>query len=313
MSAHKLVSIGLVALGVSLLVMMLFEVDLGAVSIIKHQPLQLAPISEFPVVPVSPSEQQSFVDGLTATSLYVKDVQSGSTLLQKNPDQVVYPASTVKMMTALVALDQYQLDQTLKVSRQAFSNGSSLGLGLGQEFTVSSLLRALLIPSANDAAFVLADSHPLGYDGFVVNMNAKAHELGMNHTTFTNPSGLDDPTQQTTVRDMTILATQLVKDGYLKEVVGLKNDIITDVTGVHRYPLYTTNQLLGRFDVVGIKTGTTELANEALITLMEKDGHQLIVTLLNSQDRYTDTTRVLTWIEDQMVWQNFAAEADREN
>ncbi len=241
---------------------------------------------------------------LTADSAYVMDRQSGSVLFQKNADQAHYPASTAKMMTALVVRQLYPLDKVLTVGEEAFATGSTVHFHVGEQITVHELLKALLIPSGNDAAFVFANNHPQGYEGFVHDMNQKAAELHLTKTIFKNPSGLDDQTQLTTARDLAILANELMKDPILREVVGTRQTTIHDVTGQYAHQLNTTQELLGVVDgVVGVKTGTTEFAGENLITEIDRNGHQVIVVVLGSKSRFTETTWLINWLFAHYQWE----------
>jgi D-alanyl-D-alanine carboxypeptidase (penicillin-binding protein 5/6) len=242
----------------------------------------------------------------TASGIYVMDRQSGSILFQKNPQEQKYPASTAKMMTALVARKFYALDQELTVREEAFATGSSAHFKLGERLTVKTLLAALLIPSGNDAAFVLANNHPGGYDGFVAAMNARAHELHLDNTMFKNPSGLDSDSQESTARDLAILANEVMKDPLLRDIVGTKQVTLTDVTGKLTHRVITTQELLGVVDgVVGIKTGTTQFAGENLVTEVDRDGHQVIFVVLGSKDRFSETRQLIDWVFGRYSWQRF--------
>jgi D-alanyl-D-alanine carboxypeptidase (penicillin-binding protein 5/6) len=241
---------------------------------------------------------------VTARSIYVADEASGAILLTKNAYQPVAPASTTKLMTALVAMKIYRPGQVFTVQEEAYTVGNTVDFVEGEQISLENLLHALLIMSGNDAAFVLANNHPQGYTGFVVEMNQLAEELNLELTHFENPSGLDQPTHLLTARDLAILAREVMRQPLLKDIVGTQSDIIADVTGQHQHYLYTTNSLLGREPgVVGVKTGTTLQAGETLITQREKDGHTLLIVILGSEDRYQDTKTILQWIDQSFDWQ----------
>jgi D-alanyl-D-alanine carboxypeptidase (penicillin-binding protein 5/6) len=249
------------------------------------------------------------LNNLTASSVYVMDFDSGSILLQKKPAEARYPASTVKMMTALTVRKIYNLDDVITVQEEAFTTGTTAGLQLGEQFKIRDLLKALLIPSGNDAAFVLANHHPLGYSGFIAAMNNLAKEIHLKDTTFQNPSGLDKEAQTSTARDLAILAKEVMKDDILREIVGTKQGSITDLTQGTTHTFTNTHELLGMVDgVVGIKTGTTEFAGENLITEVDRDGKSVIIVVLGSKDRFQDTRNIIDWVFSHYSWEEMKRE-----
>lgn len=272
----------------------------------KKPQLQLQSLSPMPYISQPVGDRQQFLDKMTASSIYVFDVESGSTLLSKQPDLSSYPASTVKLMTALVAQQQYQGDDVFEVTREAFSTGNVAGLTMGDKFAVKDLIKAVLVSSGNDAAFVLADNHPLGYEGFVLNMNSLAQELKLKDSTFKNPSGLDAEGQLLTAHDLTVLARAVLNDPFLRRVVAFERTQISDVMGQNNYLLESTNELLGKKNVVGMKTGTTPLAEEALVTLVDREDSLVIITLLGSQDRFGETEQIIDWLESNLEWRELS-------
>ncbi|MFZ5376140.1 MAG: D-alanyl-D-alanine carboxypeptidase family protein [Patescibacteria group bacterium] len=243
---------------------------------------------------------------VSAQAVYVSDFDSGSVLWQKNANQDLYPASTTKIMTALVARQVYQLDQVLMVPPEIKNQGNGMGLKKGEQVLVRDLLAGLLIPSGNDAAYVLATQYAGGYETYVNLMNEKALVLGLEHTTFANPSGLDDFRQLTTARDLAILARELLKDQFLSELVSTKEKTVTDVSGKNNHLLVNTNQLLGVDQtILGVKTGTTPHAGEVLVTLVDRNGHKILIALMASRDRYQDTKIIIDWIYSNYQWFSF--------
>jgi D-alanyl-D-alanine carboxypeptidase (penicillin-binding protein 5/6) len=255
-------------------------------------------------VPTSAQAQElqwSYVSTLSAQAVYVMDVASAAPLLIKEPMQPLFPASTTKLLTALTALKTYPLDHYLTVKEEAFTQGTTMHLELGEQISVRELLYGLLISSGNDAAFVLANNHPEGYDGFVIAMNQLAQELHLDHTTFTNPSGLDHPGHHTSARDLAILSREVMKEPLLQEIVGTKIYTTTGPLGELRHELVNTHALLGVVPgVKGVKTGTTEGAGQVLITQVERENHEVLIVIMGSQDRYGETRRIIEWI-----WQNY--------
>ena len=147
----------------------------------------------------------------SAQSIYAVDLDSSVVLYEKNPDEKVYPASTAKIVTALVAMDNYQLEDILNTG-QFKTIGQKMGLVWYENISFENLLYGLLIHSGNDAAEVLALNYANGREGFVSAMNAKAKELNANNTNFKNPSGLDDFDQYTTARDLVNIAQVAMKN-----------------------------------------------------------------------------------------------------
>jgi len=255
-------------------------------------------------VPVLKSNQ-FFLDDLTlsASSVYAIDLSSMTVLYEKDSQKSLYPASTSKMMTALVALDTFSLEEELTVGKEATVSGNKLSLKEGDLISVKDLLAALLIFSANDSAYVLANNDDLGADNFIKKMNEKALDLGLKQTHFVNPAGFDEDGQLSTARDLSIIARELLQHEQLKQLVATPYKQIIGQNW--SYDLYNSNQLLGQIQgVSGVKTGTTELAGEVLVTLIERDGHQILITLMNSQDRYQDTSKLIAWILNNYEWKS---------
>lgn len=276
---------------------------LGQTGINSPVEIDLSDVAFVPFTTTSLADQADFLATVSAEAVYVSDESSGAVLLQKNSAAAIAPASTTKLMTALVARNRYQLDDIVTVRQEAFTEGNTMGLQIGEQITVQNLLYGLLISSGNDAAFALANHHPLGYDGFIAEMNVLADQLYLDQTSFQNPSGLDQDQHQTTARDLTILAREVMKDPLLRSIVGTQLDVVSDISGQSKHSLYNTHALLGvEPGVVGIKTGTTFQAGQALVTQVEKNDQPIIITVLRSQDRYADTRQIINWITTHYSW-----------
>lgn len=230
------------------------------------------------------------------------DSDSNVTLFEKNADQPLYPASTTKIMTALVGLDYYNLNQTLTVL-DSNVEGQKMGLMVGEQMTFENLLNGLLIYSANDAAIAIADNYPGGRENFVAAMNAKAQSLHLENSHFANPIGLDDPNQVTTARDMVRVAEVAMQNPTFASIVGTKIKTISDVTGKFNYSVKNVNELLGQDGVIGVKTGWTEGARENLVTDVDQNGHNIYIALLGSGDRFGETKELIDWIYGNYNWQ----------
>lgn len=243
------------------------------------------------------------IKNLSSRSVYIYDVDSDTTLFEKNGELLLLPASTTKIMTALVAREEYNLDDILTVPDVSEIEGFRVGLFDGEQLQVRELLKAALIQSSNDAAYVLAINHPSGLSGFVDLMNKKAVNLGLRSTLFENPAGFDNETQKSSARDLVIMSKEFMNDEFLKSIVSTKEDTITDSTGEYTHSLYNTHQLLGSDpSVVGIKTGTTDGANQVLVTQFNREGHNIIVVIMGSDDRYLETSQLIDWVFDEFIW-----------
>lgn len=231
------------------------------------------------------------------------DADSGVILYQKGADNQLYPASTTKIITALVGIDYYRASEVLTVVNPNVE-GQKMGLVKGEQLTFDTLLNGLLIYSANDSAMTLADNYPGGRDAFIDAMNAKAQGLHLDHSHFANPVGLDDPAQVTTARDMVRVAQVAMQNPYFAKIVGTKEKVLADVSGKLTYDLTNVNQLLGTIPgVIGVKTGYTEGARENLVTDVNRSGHDVFIALLGSEDRFGETTELINWIYGNYVWQ----------
>jgi D-alanyl-D-alanine carboxypeptidase len=239
---------------------------------------------------------------VSAEGVVVQDVNSGVVLYKRNEQMLLSPASTTKILTALVALDIYDLDDVLTVKTH-LTDGQMMGLLIGEKMTVENLLYGALIESGNDAAWTLADDYPGGVSAFVQAMNQKAKALHLEHSTFTNPVGYDDPNHKMTPMDLTRLASIALSNKTIVKMVAIPQITISDVTHTYYHPLKNVNELLGKIPgVAGIKTGWTEVAGENLVTFIDRDSHKIVVVVLHSKDRFGDTTKLIDWIFLNYTW-----------
>lgn len=248
---------------------------------------------------------------LTATAAAVLDRDSGVFLLEKNPHKRLLPASTVKIMTALVVLDHYSLNSVLLVS-QVKDEGQTMELKENEMITVEGLLYGLLVSSANDAARVLASNYPGGQEEFVKKMNLKAQELGMKDTYFANSNGLEGEADRvlpgadsyTCAWDLAIMADYALRNETFAKMVATKQLVVKDPLGIHYHPLYNLNELLWkRPEVFGVKTGWTEDARECLVTYAMVKEKKLITVVLGSEDRFGESEQLINWVENNFSWE----------
>lgn len=265
------------------------------------------------VVPIIRNEfeatRSSAIEAVTAAHFQVTDLTSGEVLLEKNATSSAFPASTTKMMTALVAREVFGLEDLLVITPEAIAEDNLLKFRVGEKILAGDLIKSLLINSSNESAEALALNYSGGKVGFVDLMNKKARDIHLTKSLFINPAGFDHENIYSTARDLTILARELLKDEWLKSVVATKTTVITESTasGEIKYPnqhyLYNTNQLLFELpEVTGVKTGTTDGAGQVLVALVEKDGHQILFVVMGSEDRYQDTKYLINWVDQAFDW-----------
>lgn len=303
-SFARLVSVGLVISGIALLVFQLRSGQLlkPLAQTKLQESVSLLTPAAVPVLSETALPDQ-FIASLSAEVVYAMDVQSASILLSRQPNKAIYPASTTKLMTVLVAMETYAPERVLQVTPEALVPGTALGLQPGEQLTVRDLLSAVLMVSANDAATVLATSYPGGIPQFTARMNQLAMELQLHHTTFSNPSGLDDDDQQTTARELALLAREVMARPVLASIVSQPQARITEAIGLRQYVLTSTNRLLTEdSSFVGVKTGTTERAGEVLVSQYQSPDHTVLIVVAGSDDRYRDTRLIKNWIESHYTW-----------
>lgn len=253
--------------------------------------------SVFKMNPV-PVLRSIYYPTISAAGVYVVDLPSFTPILERNAHEKLLPASTAKIITALVALDVYRPDDIVTVKR-SLDEGQVMGLVAQEKITVENLLYGILVHSGNDAAYALADN--FGFEKFVALMNKKVQSLHMKDTHFTNPAGLDDFNEHTSPFDLALAGRALLQNSLLKKIVATKDITIADVDYQYFHRLSNVNKLLGEIQGVGgLKTGYTENAGENLVSFYKKNGHQYIVVIMKSLDRFADTTNVINWINSNI-------------
>jgi len=256
--------------------------------------------TNFPLTAVFKGTDQFPV--LSAQSVLAVDLDSDTILYEKNPQELLFPASTTKIMTAMISLDYFSLDEIVRVGDISVE-GQKMKLLAGEEIKVSDLIFGLLVFSANDAAEVLAQSYPGGRNSFVRAMNLRAVDIGLENTHFNNPTGLDEDGHVSTAKDLITAASLAMDNRFFREVVSTKEKVVTSVDGKIVHKLVNLNELVGEVDgVMGVKTGWTENARENLITYLERDDRKIIIAILGSQDRFGETKELINWIFLNYEW-----------
>lgn len=233
---------------------------------------------------------------ITAAAVILVDAETGAVLYEKNSDAQRAPASTTKLLTAVLALENLQMDQEITVPPEAQTSGSNMGLKPGQIVTVETLLYGLLLSSGNDAAVTLAIAISGTVEAFAQKMNEKAQALGMLNSHFVTASGLDAEGHYVTVRDMSILARYAYSIEELRTIMATEEKTLYTVDKSVSYQLENTNLLIHtpRLDgngepytgasylyeyATGMKTGSTRNSDGCLVASAEKDGQKLIALI----------------------------------
>jgi len=242
---------------------------------------------------------------VSAKSVVVQDLTSGVYVYKRNSTEKLAPASTTKVISALVVLDTMNLDDVVTVG-PIMHDGQVMGLVEGERITVENLLYGMLIQSGNDAGYALAAYYPGGLEAFVGAMNNKARDLHLSNSHFANPVGYDDPNHYMTAEDLSRLADVALSNKTIAKMVGIPQITVSDVTHTYFHKLSNVNQLLGKIPgVAGIKTGWTEEAGENLVTLIERNGRRVIIVVLKSADRFNDTITLINWTFANIEWQTY--------
>lgn len=248
------------------------------------------------------------IEDLTIPAPSAISVQIGTSpdkiLFKKNEEKKLPVASLTKLMTALVVLDNYNLDQKIVIDQEAMAQeGDQGGLKLGETFSVKDLLYIALMESSNRAAYALSEL--IGTDNFIILMNDKAVKMGLANTHFQDATGLDSASYST-AKDLATLSEYLFKNYPLfKKIINLKEYDLYLPDGTLHHTLINTNSLLGQNNIIGGKTGYT---NEALGCFMAVqngigNGNYIINVVLGSQDRFTEMQNIINWVNSAYQWQ----------
>lgn len=229
------------------------------------------------------------------------DRNTNAVLYGKNENQKRKMASTTKIMTATIIIENCNLNETVEISKKAAGTGGSrLGLKAGDKITIRDLLYGLMMRSGNDSAIALAEYAGGSIEGFAEKMNQKASDLGLNNTHFETPHGLDSDEHYTTAYELALLSNYALNNKIFAQIVGTKEYTIT----INGYPkqLSNTNELLGNLDgVYGIKTGFTNGANRCLVTACKRNNMDIICVVLGADTknfRTQDSVKLINYIFD---------------
>ena len=250
-----------------------------------------------------PGLKNNLIPYISAQGAIVIDKDSQVPLVEINPTLRFSPASTTKIMTFLVALEYFNLNDELEIQTNNVE-GSVLGFGKGEKFTFEDLAYAMMLPSSNDATLAIAENYLGGEEAFVLRMNEKAQELGLQNTKFADPVGLLDEQDYTTPLDLARLTSIALNNSEFAKIVSTQNKEITNTLG-KKYKLDNLNILLDLPGVNGVKTGFTEGAGQVLVTSKNIPGinKDIIIVVMQSSDRFGDTQLLLNFLENNISYQ----------
>jgi len=216
------------------------------------------------------------------------EASTGRILYAKNPNLKLPPASTTKLMTSIIAIEELNPANVVKISKHTCQVAPlKAGFKEGDEITVETLLYAALMKSANDAAVALAEAVAGSEENFVYLMNRKAEAIGLKDTKFINPHGLPGPDQHTTAFDLSVMLRYALRYPKLKEIIGTRETEVSTVKGNDLF-LKNTNRLLWSDEgLIGGKTGYTRQARHCFVCAAEREKDTVIVAILGSPSRAT--------------------------
>jgi D-alanyl-D-alanine carboxypeptidase (penicillin-binding protein 5/6) len=234
---------------------------------------------------------------VSASSAVVMDQQTGQVLWAKNPDWKRPMASLTKIMTAILILENCDLDDTVTISREAACTpGSSMNLRAGTTYQVRDLLYGLMLLSGNDAAAALAEHSGGRIDEFVAMMNKKALLLGATNTNFANPHGLPDEKHYSTAHDLALLTRSSLAIPEFAALVASDQAVIPDPMDAAHLSIYNKNRLLWEFEGAnGVKTGYTLKAGRCLVASATRYGRQVVAVILDAPRLWEDAVTLLNY------------------
>jgi D-alanyl-D-alanine carboxypeptidase len=233
---------------------------------------------------------------LSAQSAVLVDINSGKILYEKNSSKEMRIASVVKILTAVVALEHKNLNEEIFITEKAASIGeNTMNITSGEVYTLEELLYGMMLNSGNDAAYAIAEGVAGSVKTFVLWMNMKAEELGMNDTKIFDPSGLDDRNYSTAIDLVKLSKYAMEKEDFRKIVSTSELTLDRSLKHKHLYLENQTNLLTTYPGVGGIKTGYTEEAGYCLVTYAKNEGVELVGVVLKSENRKIDMLFLLDY------------------
>lgn len=251
------------------------------------------------------------------------DKDTSKILYSKNANQKMYPASTTKILTAILAIEHFSLDEKLTASYEAVmsipSGYSNAAIQVGESLTVKELLEVFLVHSANEAGYILAENISGSFSDFAELMNKKSLEIGCKHTHFTNPSGLHDENHYSTAYDLSLIARYCMNNETFRSLVSMTSCTIAPTDKYDERYFKNTNEMLNsksqyyNENIIGIKTGYTSQAQNCLISGFKKGNMELISVVLGApasvgengvSGKYTDTQTLFDYGIENYSYKN---------
>ncbi len=241
---------------------------------------------------------------IRADSAILIDIESQTVLFEKNTEEAMHPASTTKLLTALLVSELGNLSDTVTVSKKAaYTPGSSMGLHTDDRLPLEDLLAGLMIKSGNDAAVAIAEHMAGSVANFSWLMNTRSLGLGNTSSHFVNPHGLTAKDHYVSVADLARISLAVFDDSVIRRFAATKNQTIFFDRGqdgdLDRLPLTNTNRLLRYYWVDGLKTGTTSAAGQCLVSSGKQGNQHLLAIVLDSPNRWNESYTLLNWGFDE--------------
>jgi D-alanyl-D-alanine carboxypeptidase len=243
----------------------------------------------------SAPEIPDLAPGAKAAILF--DATSGRVLYEKNADNEMLIASLTKIMTAILAIENGKMDELVTVGPHAVGvDGSSIYLKQGEKIPLGTLVYGLMLRSGNDAAIAIAEHIGGSVEGFVYMMNEKLAYLGLEHTHFANPHGLDQSGHYSSAKDLAVLTAYALKNPIFQQIVKTEVKTVPWPGEKWQRKFYNKNKMLRFYKWAdGVKTGFTKKARRTLVSSATKEGHQLITVTLNDGDDWRDSMMMLEY------------------
>lgn len=264
----------------------------------------LLPVSETSYLPVRDFNVPELV--LEAKAVMLFDVRSGRSLYSKNPNQRLPIASITKLMSALVVLDNLNLNNIFTVPAEDINvDGKGADFYKNEQLLGADLFKIMLIKSSNDAALAFATAAQKAGIDFVAKMNEKAQTIGMANTKFADPAGLNDQDAFSTASDLVKLVRYAARNDLISQTLMTGSATVTSIDGRAVHSLVNTNQLLGQ--IPGIVMGKTGYTDNALGTMALEvginDGRDIIISVvLSAKDRFSETEKLIQWSKTAYSW-----------
>lgn len=253
---------------------------------------------------------------VTAKSWILYDADAGAVLASSNADEERAMASTTKIMTCLLALKHGNLDDMVTVSKRAAGVGESeVGLVPGERIPLRLLIKAMVVRSANDAAMAVAEHIGGSVENFVEMMNAQADEMGLEHTHFENPHGLDTQGHYSSAADLLTMGLAVMQYPQFRELARVEQASFPPAPDGTKRRLDTTNKLLGEYPgTIGVKTGYTGRAGLVMVAAAQRNGRTLFTVVMGSSGaggHFKDAAALMTWGFDHFGQMAVAAGTSR--